>query len=1733
MPIHVDVLVHLHERSLNNAIRKMKRDIGDSGIDIGKTVGDRIAKGIRSSSPEVNKALDDVTNAAIQVRRMKAQLKKVMSDGDSDREAQERALEDYGKAVRNYDKLAKQLIKVEKEYQNSFRERADITKQANAALKDFTASHSNHLSNLNKLRAANIDAINGNAQLARSFDSATDAITKASREHDKYNRMLGDSKTTRDQLLRQWNAVSDAWQNEERRIRDATAALSKHGAEQERHHARQEEHLKRQREKANNSDLGEVGSWAARNLGALTPLGVVTPTLVLPLGVAFTQVANAAVSASQSAALLPAAITAGAAAMGTFKMATAGFSDTITALTSGDLEKFATLIQNLSPNAQQAALTIQNLLPQLKGIQQATQDAFFANTGEMINSLVSSYGPAVQALTTSIATSMNQAMGGVFSQLMSPGTQGDISIIFSNISAAMQQLSPVIQPIVDAFVQLTSVGSQFLPGMMRDIAGMTQSFANFINEARASGDLWNFMNTGWEALKAVGSAILDIGDMIYQVFGLQSAADIDEFKNTMAELTDLLGTFLSALKHFFEDVSGAFSTLKTILGPLISDVDSAGDAFATLAEVAIGAKLMGALAKLLGLKGLGGVPKAAKEAEDGIKALDTASAAASAEGGGLTLLIGKLSALAKLAGYLATIPAGNAIANWAGDKLGLDNNNWGVADVLGRAFGAPGRIWDMINGTNDPNTGKPNAAKYGPTSDPFAGTPLAGMLAPAGAADPNAPALAPGAGSTVGINPFGIQAPTIWGGKFPVPPPPPDKNAKKPPWQSTPGTYELSNIPVGQFPGAEWSVPNVQSLYNPPGYSDYKAGKPGTWVTDAMDQQQAAWDVEKKTQDVEEARKRLLELRADNNASEDDRIKQAHNVAEKEQDLIKAQVKQAEAATGKFEKATEKTRDATKGLDDLSAMLDKDLGLSRGLPGLADNLVRFIGALAAAPLLGPLNAMSEALGGKDATGVGLTGILAAQGAFGPKFQIAGYDEKGKPYSLQAAMDAGLGTNAPLSNAPGGVQNLNTGPSVPMGPLNLSNLPDAHGAKIQVSYMTALAQSMGLQLTSGKNDHLDDGLNHPKGLAGDFAIPGLNTPDPKKLGYANFLHDHFGDLLNELIYSDPNFSGTISMGKPYQYDAGTLADHQNHVHASVSDANAPEFMARMQQLAATGQIPDFMGGSGGMTSGMPGGIPSGVTPVYVVNMPGGGMGDMFSAAFGGSGNPPGMGNKGGPINGSMASNAQKVVAEGIKRGLPPDVIKAGLAIALQETALGTNPRTNVVQNQNGTPGIQGMFQQDNSYKYDKTNPALAAGGFFDRFKTNGGLAPGVDPWTFAVTGVQKPATAANNGYDYGDQSGAWLRGQWGQQANDFYNQFAYDPNGGMAGANRPGGPVWIPGANGGRGGYFMNGMPVNQDGSPIGGPPGAPAGSPGAPLPFFPFPSNTPPGPPTLPGLPGGPQPQTGGFELPFPEHNAMGFDTGGGPGSNAPGLPPGTTVVQNNTGRTETVVNPQGMVGDKHVSELFPGPGAGNNPFATFNPSNALGIGSSAQAGNKPDGTQYGGAEPATAPGGGQAPTGGGLMGLATSAASMAADAFAPGSGAAVQIGAQVAQRAIKLGGQLAGVGVQGLMETFLPTGASELANNNWLTRIGGAFAGVGPQLPNLAGKAPTPVPNEQPQTLAGFPQPVQQTTNNNTGGTTIVNNLYGVGDVKDTTMNSFNTDLIRGNAAAMSGSMPQKAPGR
>lgn len=106
---------------------------------------------------------------------------------------------------------------------------------------------------------------------------------------------------------------------------------------------------------------------------------------------------------------------------------------------------------------------------------------------------------------------------------------------------------------------------------------------------------------------------------------------------------------------------------------------------------------------------------------------------------------------------------------------------------------------------------------------------------------------------------------------------------------------------------------------------------------------------------------------------------------------------------------------------------------------------------------------------------------------------------------------------------------------------------------------------------------------------------------------------------------------------------------------------------------------------------------------------------------------------------------------------------------------------------------------------------------------------------------------------------------------------------------------------------------------------------------------------------------------------------------------------------------------------------------------------------------------------------GGGLIGLAQSAipqaisaAGSAADMFGGFGGgsaggaiasAAAQIGIDEINRAIGFGAQAVGIGVQGLLETFVPN-ESPLADigGGWLGRIAGGIAGVRAQSSNIAG---------------------------------------------------------------------------
>jgi hypothetical protein len=648
--------------------------------------------------------------------------------------------------------------------------------------------------------------------------------------------------------------------------------------------------------------VGSAADQAANNVNKLlgSILGLRGPTAVMAGGAAVLadgalQLAEQVTAATQALWLLPAAAVAAGAGIGTLALATSGFANTIKDIR--DPKKFATDIQSLSPAAQQAALSIRNLLPAFDGLKNATQDAFFANMGEQINRLATTYLPSIQNLTTSIATSFNTMLTGVANQLMTPETQTSMQTTFANIAQTFQNLAPAIQPVVKAFTDIAAVGSGFLPGLATDIANAAQSFATFIANARETGQLQIWIQQGIDAIKNLASALGELVQIWYRTFGPEAKTGID---------SNIAG--VSALKETLQSYNADLTKTSDIIGLVMGD----GDTWSRKWNEEM-TSMQGPLGALR--DGILDIPEAMAFVTN--KAIDMANGVKHA-----------LDTMAQNAAHFVdSILPGDQSKNFTPlpdiPHVGSGGDWGGYQDTRG-PFGNPGQ----------PTLGGGANAQRDRRGAP-----------PAGA---------------------GVPGATPYGGPFAVPPPPPGPPGSKPsdrqrrdaiiagldpslykvdPFAPVPGMPSPGQLAGGPMPGGGYGAASAQDFF------------------------EGQQNVIQQAHQLEESRKERLALERDNTAT-GEQIKDAK--WKEYQDEVALQKAQAELV-----KKTQGTaKDMKSGMDQLGVALDPDLGLSKGLAGFADNLVRFLGNVAMAPTMQKLQAVQDASPIKG--GYGLFGIQGAQ-----------------------------------------------------------------------------------------------------------------------------------------------------------------------------------------------------------------------------------------------------------------------------------------------------------------------------------------------------------------------------------------------------------------------------------------------------------------------------------------------------------------------------------------------------------------------------------------------------------------------------------------------------------------------------------------------------------------------------------------------------------------------------------
>lgn len=315
-----------------------------------------------------------------------------------------------------------------------------------------------------------------------------------------------------------------------------------------------------------------------RTFGQLAKSGPGAAIGIFAVGKALSEVSGWAVAAAQSLWALPAVITAAGAGIGTIALATSGFSDAISAT---DPDQLAEAMANLAPSAQSAATSLRSLIDgPLADLRLSTQEAFFSGVGDELTSLSTTFTPIVQEMTAGIATAMNDGFMGLSATLQAPDNVSAISGIADNIAIAFQNATPALESFGQIWIDITSVGADFLPGLADDAAELAAEFQEWIESARESGQLEEWLQGGINALKDIASITGSLGSIFLEFAG-DGESSLHVIATEAAEVAEVFGEVAAVVKSVFNAV-GAITSLMN--GDFKGAYDAFNDQFNTGAD---------------------------------------------------------------------------------------------------------------------------------------------------------------------------------------------------------------------------------------------------------------------------------------------------------------------------------------------------------------------------------------------------------------------------------------------------------------------------------------------------------------------------------------------------------------------------------------------------------------------------------------------------------------------------------------------------------------------------------------------------------------------------------------------------------------------------------------------------------------------------------------------------------------------------------------------------------------------------------------------------------------------------------------------------------------------------------------------------------------------------------------------------------------------------------------------
>ncbi|MGH8575348.1 MAG: hypothetical protein ACREXJ_00180 [Gammaproteobacteria bacterium] len=241
------------------------------------------------------------------------------------------------------------------------------------------------------------------------------------------------------------------------------------------------------------------------------------------------------------------------------------------ALAAGGGVELDQALAKLSPNARAFVLALQDAKSAFDDLRLDVQDRLFAGLAGRVDGLAGMSLPILGAAFGSVADSANGALHEIGDLLLERAA--DFDLIGQSGADVFDDLSEAAAPLIAALVDITAVGAEILAELTDGTGDAAQGFADFIAEARESGQLAEWIRDGLDALKAFGHFLATVGSIASGVFEAASAGATGVL-GPLSELLDGADEWVhsfegqDALQTFF----AAGSRIVAALLPLLGDV---------------------------------------------------------------------------------------------------------------------------------------------------------------------------------------------------------------------------------------------------------------------------------------------------------------------------------------------------------------------------------------------------------------------------------------------------------------------------------------------------------------------------------------------------------------------------------------------------------------------------------------------------------------------------------------------------------------------------------------------------------------------------------------------------------------------------------------------------------------------------------------------------------------------------------------------------------------------------------------------------------------------------------------------------------------------------------------------------------------------------------------------------------------------------------------------------------